>query len=230
MTNITAATISPDNAAPVDVPDIGFSVPELVYLLNSVPGPVADRSAEIFSVGPLLPDDVDIINGGGALLAHGLLAMNGVGEFELQDAALVVSYILCNAESWTVIGGGTDEGGDLGVFVKSPMGALLAQPRALGTWWFVLIDANAPREEIVADMAGSFADASESTGVYVRQLTLHHDRTFSLRQVRNVWGYAEGTSESDTPDTIVEDVDRQAVFTALTQFMDSFPANESIGE
>jgi len=216
---MTNADTSPDT----DIPDIGFSVAELQYLLSVAPGPIADRSAEVFNVGPIPTEGTELIVGAGALLAHGLLEMVSEDDFQLREAALVISYILTNATRWTVIGGATDEGGDLGVFVQAPAGALLAQPRVFGTWWFVLIGADAPADEIVISTATSFADAADATGVYVRPSTLVTDETFSIRRVGSTWGYAAGTSESDTPALLVDDATRESTLAALAEFLGSLP-------
>ena len=213
---------STNDAAP-EASDIGFSAAELQYLLSVTPGPVADHSAEIFGLGDIPTDGAELVTGAGSLLAHGLLEMVSDDDFQLRDTALVVSYILSNAERWTVIGGATPDGGDLGVFVQARAGSLLAQPRVFGTWWFILVAADAPADDIVLSTATSFVDAADTTGVYVRPSTLVTDETFSIRRAGDSWGYAAGQSSSDTPGLLVDDADRDSTLEALAEFLRSLP-------
>src|SRR5690606_13982815 len=100
---------------------------ELEYLLSIAPGPSADRSAELLRVEPIPSVDEAILTGGAALLARGQLELVDGGEFKPVDAALVIAYILTNAIRWTSISGATEDAADLGVFIESPHGGVLAQ-------------------------------------------------------------------------------------------------------
>lgn len=221
MTNPTATE------APNDVPngsaDIGFSVHELQYLLGISPGESADRSAELLNVGPVPIVDETILVGGASLLSSGRLEMLGDGSFRPTDAALIVAFVLTTAHRWTVITGATEDSVDLGVFIESPSGGVLAQPRTLGTWWFVLLDPTAAPGQVLADTVFGLADQSEHTGVTVRTGSQMDDRTFSVRRQGDLWAYGQGRSSSDEPDELLEDVSRDRVMPAVRAFIEEFP-------
>jgi hypothetical protein len=198
--------------------DIGFSVHELQYLLSIAPGDSADRSAELLNVGPVPSVDETILVGGASLLSSARLEISDDGSFRPLGAALIVAFILSSANRWTFITGGTDESVDAGVFVESPSGGLLAQPRTLGTWWFVLLDPAADPAQVLVDTAVGMADTAAHAGVTVRTATTSDDRTFSLRRQDGDWGYGFGPSDSDVPTRLVESTTRETVVDALRSF------------
>jgi len=205
------------------VPDIGFSVAELQYLLSIAPGPQADKSAEWLNVGPVPSVDDTIMNGGAALLTRGQLEFLPGGEFKPVDAALVVAFILTNAVRWTRISGATDDAADLGVFIESPHGGVLAQPRTLGTWWFIILDPAAVPSEIVVSSAMGLAHEGERTGVVVQTATLTADRTFSIRRDGAGYGYAYGDTGNESPDLHSESAAIEKLLADLTTFVTDFP-------
>src|SRR5690606_31596126 len=83
MTDTT--TMSTDSGQE-QVPDVGYSVAELEYLLSIAPGASADRSAELLRVDPIPSVDEAILTGGAALLARGQLELVEGGEFKPVDA------------------------------------------------------------------------------------------------------------------------------------------------
>ena len=225
MTDTNARTPSgiSDTTGQADVPDVGFSVEELQYLLSINPGSAADRSAEILNVAPVPSIDETILVGGAALLARGQLEFVEGGEFTPVDAALVVAYILTNATKWTVVTGAAEESGDLGIFVESPQGGLLAQPRTLGTWWFIILDPAAPPTEIFLGTVMGMATIAPTTAVVAQTVTDDADRTFSLQRNDGAWAYAYGTSESPTPDRIVEEAAEEDLLVEVASFYAYFP-------
>jgi hypothetical protein len=217
MTDTTTAAAP--QATSDEVPDIGFSVHELHYLLSISPGESADRSAELLNVAPVPSVDESILIGGASLLTSGRLEVLDDGSFAPRDAALIVAFILTTADRWTLITGATDTAVDLGVFIESPSGAVLAQPRTLGTWWFVLLDPSAEPGEVLVDTVFGLADAAEHSGVTVRTGTRTDDRTLSVRRLRDDWAYGVGQSDRDTPDELVESVSRPVVEAAVRAFI-----------
>lgn len=221
MTDTSArATI---DSEPERVPDTGFSVEELQYLLSIAPGEIADRSAQVLNVGPVPSVDETILVGGAGLLARGQLEFRDGGEFQPVDAALVIAYILTNATRWTTITGATGDTADLGVFVESPSGGLLAQPRTLGTWWFVILDpASVPAEIVIASVMG-MATQGEKTGVVAQTATLEHDRTFSVRREGATWGFAYGATGAPQPEQLSETATTDELVIELASFVAYFP-------
>jgi len=204
------------------VPDIGYSVAELEYLLSIAPGAAADRSANILNVAPVPSVDETILTGGAALLARGELEFLPGGEFKPVDAALVISYILTNAIRWTVITGATEDASDLGVFIESPHGGVLAQPRTLGTWWFIILDpASEPKEIITRSAFGLMEDGAEAA-VLVQMMTLTEDRTFSFRREDKNYGFAFGATDAEQPEKLVDSVDAEQALTELVAFITDF--------
>lgn len=222
MTDTTTTTSSASGQE--QVPDVGYSVAELEYLLSIAPGASADRSAELLRVDPVPSVDETILTGGAALLARGQLELVDGGEFKPVDAALVIAYILTNATRWTSISGGTEETADLGVFIESPHGGLLAQPRTLGTWWFIILDPESAPADIVVRSAFGLAEGGEKAGVMVQMSTLEANRTFSFRREGDEYGFAFGDTGSDTPDSRVDVAGPEQTLTELVAFVTSFPS------
>lgn len=205
------------------VPDIGFSVHELQYLLSIAPGEIADKSAQVFNVGPVPAVDETILIGGAALLARGQLEFREGGEFQPVDAALIVAYMLTNATRWTTITGATEDAADLGVYVESPSGGVLAQPRTLGTWWFVLLDPDSvPGEIVIASVLG-MAEQGATTGVVAQSVTLEHDRTFNVRRDAGAWGFAYGTTGASEPEFVAETATMDELVVELASFVAHYP-------
>ena len=207
------------------VPDIGYSVAELEYLLSIAPGASADRIAELLGVAPVPSVDETILTGGAALLARGQLEFIDGGEFKPVDAALVIAYILTNAVRWTSISGATEDAADLGVFIESPHGGVLAQPRTLGTWWFIILDPASVPSDIIARSAFGLAEEGEKSAVMVQMATLAEDRTFSFRQEGSDYGYACGATGGEEPEKLVEGVGAEQALTELVSFVTHFPGS-----
>ncbi|MCW4384913.1 hypothetical protein OH146_03895 [Salinibacterium sp. SYSU T00001] len=218
----TNAAAAPGTAQQEQVPDIGYSVAELEYLLSVAPGPKADRSAEVLNVAPVPSVDETILTGGAALLARGQLKFAEGGEFTLLDSALVVAYILTNAVRWTSISGAADDAADLGLFIESPHGGLLAQPRILGTWWFIILDPESVPSDVVARSAFGLAEQAEKSGVIVQMATLEESRAFSFRRDHDVYGYAFGETGSSEPEKLVENVGAAETLSDLVSFVTDF--------
>lgn len=206
------------------VPDVGYSVAELEYLLSIAPGAAADRSAELLRVDPVPSVDETILTGGAALLARGELELLEGGEFKPVDAALVIAYILTNAVRWTSISGGTEDAADLGLFIESPHGGVLAQPRTLGTWWFIILDPESAPADIVARSAFGLTEEGEKSGAMVQMMTLEVSRTFSFRKDGKDYGYAFGDTGSSEPEKLAEDVGVEETLTELIAFINGVPA------
>jgi hypothetical protein len=220
MTDTSTLTGTADEQE--QVPDIGYSVAELEYLLSIAPGAAADRSANILNVAPVPSVDETILTGGAALLARGELEFLPGGEFKPVDAALVVSYILTNAIRWTVITGATEDSSDLGVFIESPHGGVLAQPRTLGTWWFIILDPAAEPKDIIARSAFGLLEDGPEAAVLVQMMTLTEDRTFSFRREGKDYGYAFAATAAEEPEKLVERADAEQALTELVAFVTDF--------
>jgi hypothetical protein len=214
------ATTIPEaaSAAADQKSDIGFSVHELQYLLSIAPGESADRSADVLNVGPVPVVDETILIGGASLLSSGRLEITDDGSFRPNGAALIVAFILSTANRWHFMTGGADQAIDAGVFIESPSGGVLAQPRTLGTWWFVLLDPSADPAQVLVDTVVGLADSGSHSGVTLRTATVSDDRTFSLRKKDGEWAYGFGPSDSDAPTRIIEEATRDSVVAALRAF------------
>lgn len=204
------------------VPDIGFSVEELQYLLSLAPREGAEAIAGLLNVAPVPPIEETILLGGAALLARGQLELGDEGEFRVVDAALVIAYILNNAVRWSRISGATSESADMGIFVESPQGGILAQPRTLGTWWFIILDPSSSAEQIVVESALGLTEPEETTGVVVEMQTPVLARTFSIRRNGDDWAYAYGDTTGEAPESTVEAVTVEHVRQQLAEFVASF--------
>jgi len=198
--------------------DIGFSVHELEYLLSIAPGDSADRSADLLNVAPVPGIDETILNGGASLLSSGRLEVTDDGSYRPVGAALIVAFILSTANRWHFMSGGTAESVDAGAFIESPSGGVIAQPRTLGTWWFVLLDPSADPAQVLVDTVLGLADSGSRAGVTLRTATVSDDRTFSVRHEDDEWAYGFGPSDSDDPTRIVEATTRDSVVAALRAF------------
>lgn len=230
MTDTSTTTSAGDGQE--QVPDVGYSVAELEYLLSISPGASADRSAELLRVDPVPSVDETILTGGAALLARGQLELVEGGEFKPVDAALVIAYILTNATRWTSISGATEDAADFGLFIESPHGGILAQPRTLGTWWFIILDPASAPTDIIAGSAfglsdeGELSDGGEKVGVMVQMSTLTVDRTFSFRRDGTEYGFAFGDTGSEQPEKLVDTADAEQTLTGLVSFVTSFPEDD----
>jgi len=198
--------------------DIGFSVHELQYLLSIAPGEGADRSADLLNVGPVPSVDETILVGGASLLSSGRLEVTEDGSFRPTGAALIVAFILTSSNRWHFITGGADDSIDAGVFVESPSGGVLAQPRTLGTWWFVLLDPAAAPAQVLVDTVIGMAESGERAAVTLRSATTADDNTFSVRRLGDDWAYGFGPSNADAPTQLVEETTRDTVVAALRAF------------
>ena len=226
MTNTSSSTGAAEGPETYEsVPDIGFSVEELQYLLSIRPGAAADMSADVLNVGPVGTVDDTILVGGAALLARGQLEFVPEHGFKPIDAALVLAYVLTNAERWTIISGATEDSADAGIYVEAADGAILAQPRTLGTWWFVILDPAVPSAEILVGTVMGMADAAEEAGVLVQTRTADDDRTFSVRRRGTDWAYAYGPTGSATPEAQVDNAAMSDIVAKLASFIAHFPGN-----
>ena len=221
MTDLTAGSASEANTD--DSCDIGLSVGELQYLLSVSPGPAADQSALVLGVAPVPSVDETITFGAASLLAHGLVEMVDGPEFRAVGPALVVSCLLTTARRWSTIAGATEDAADTGVYIESAEGALLAQPRALGTWWFIVLDPASAPEDVVVAAALELAESDDASGVFVQTTTGSLDRTFSVRRVADSWSYAFGDSGAETPEETREGVGAETAFSELASFIRAFP-------
>jgi len=206
------------------LPDIGFSVEELQYLLSVAPGESGATSGEMLNVGPVPPVDETLLVGGAALLARGQLVLDDDGRFAPVDAALVVAFILTTATRWTSITGATEDTADTGAYIESPSGGLLAQPRTLGTWWFVFLDPAAPPAEILVETVMGLIGEAKTSGALARTITADDDRSFSVRRTGDGWAHAYGATGSEMPDLISMQSTREQVSLDLAAFIARFPA------
>ncbi|HEV7951615.1 MAG TPA: hypothetical protein VGP24_17775, partial [Glaciihabitans sp.] len=116
---------------------------------------------------------------------------------------------------------------DIGIFVESPDGGLLAQPRMLGTWWFIILDPASSPVDIISDATMGLALQWEESGVLSRTFTADSDRTFSLRRRSDVWAFAIGNTEAEAPELMEEQVTQDRVVAELRRFVNEFPGSSS---
>ncbi|MGV8851680.1 MAG: hypothetical protein ACOH1M_03820 [Rhodoglobus sp.] len=205
---------------------IGLSYAEVLYLLAMKPGLSADRTRESLRLDDVEDFEKIALVGASCLMARGLLAYTEDGKsIGAIEQALYIRVVLTNATQWTefqVTDGG--DAGDTGFFIESSQGQLLLQPRAFDTWWFVLLDPDAPPEEILTMTALEWGDSAPEMAVFIRRRSLELDRSFTIHVDKGSWAYAFGVTDDPEPDERHERASRDDVTAALRSF-----AVESIG-
>lgn len=214
-----------------EVVQVGFSYVELLYMTEA-PGErqpamsralmgLADPSESAAELEKL------IAIGGSTLTARNMVSFSDDGlKVLLADDALFVSYVLSNAQRWTKFESINGSAGDVGFLIESALGSVLAQPRAMDTWWFIFLTPDTSSAGLVADSAIALTDQGEESAVFVHVLSLDYDYSFTIHHKDAEWAYAHGTSGNETPDARVEDTDQATVATALQTFIDGLPEIE----
>jgi hypothetical protein len=199
---------------------IGFSYVEVHYLLGVVDTEAGERTRARFGLYDFdNPQQLAAI-GASALLARGLLGASDDNESVVPvDEAMFVSYVLLNAVRWSTFQS-TDgaANGDTGFLIESDLGSVLAQPRALDTWWFVLIDSADAGNDVIVAMVTSLAEEGDKRAIFLRSETADYDRSFTLVRDNLEWSFALGATGTPDPDQRVDATDRAAVLAALHSF------------
>ena len=202
---------------------IGFSYVEVHYLLGVVDTEAGERSRARFGLyGFDNPEQLAAIGASG-LLARGLLGATDDNESVVPvEEAMFVSYVLLNAVRWSTFQSTDGEAkGDTGFLIESDLGSVLAQPRALDTWWFVLIDSAGAGNDIIVEMVTALAEEGEQRAIFLRSETADVDRSFTIFRDNLEWSYAVGTTGSPDPDQRIDATDKTAVLSALRSFAHS---------
>lgn len=203
----------------------GFSQAELLYLLTTNPSPAADFSASVLGIDALDNAELLIELGASSLLAHRSLVFSEDSQAVVpQREALLLAYVLTSAKRWTTFGVVAADSGDSGFLIEADEGRVLAQPRALNTWWFIFLDTEASIDAIFADTATSLTVAGAETAVYAEIATLTDSRGFSLYRSNDEWSYAWGIPGDTEPKVHVDDATAAEVDTALVAFSADFPS------
>lgn len=208
---------------------LGLSYAEVLSLLSLGPGPAADRTREVLMLDTVENAEQIGLIGASGLLARGLLAFTEDGKsLAAINQALYIRVVLTTATRWTNFQA-TDgaEGGDSGFFIESPAGKLLMQPRALDTWWFVLLHPEAPAEDVVADTAMLWGELAPEMAIFLRTQTMDADRAFTIHVAAGIWSFAYGVTGEAEPDARSEAASREDVERALKSFIRDFPATAS---
>ena len=190
----------PDPADPDDLASLGFTVDQLRFLLSLLPGAAADHSARVLQVDPVPPAQEALSAGGAELLARGDLELSEDGSVQPSGEVAAVVYALTRARAWHTVTGATETGVDSAVFVQSDGIGVLAQPRALGTWWFLLIEPSAPADEVVGDLADGYLALSETSAIEVVSSAGGPEVVFTAQRAEGGWGYASGARDAERPE------------------------------
>jgi hypothetical protein len=220
---------SPDDLSPT----IGFSDLELRYLLRYLDPEVRARVARYFRFGArdAAVEEQQDTAAASALLARGFLVIVESPDPERPGQAVVptgegalVLGILAQTVTWTMLqvtDGGTNA--DLAVLGESPVGKFFAQPRALDTWWFVLLDPRASGEEITSGTLVGLAEQWPEAAVFARLQSGDLDLSLTVHRKQAEWSWAFGTTGSPDPTEKVENSDRAAFDGALERFFRDIP-------
>ena len=148
-----------------DVEHTGLSAAELEHLLALRPGHSAAAMAALLQLdgAERAHEHGDsLITGAASLLNRGFARVTETGGIEIVGTAHPISRILTSAERWTVFAVRDDAAGANGFLVESPEGKLIAQPRGIGSWLFMLLHPTAVTAQIVTQTALGLARSSDS--------------------------------------------------------------------
>lgn len=202
----------------------GFAQAELLYLLTTSPGEVADFSAVVLGLDQIENRDILVDAGASSLLARRSLVFSDDQKSVVpQQEALMLAYVLTNATRWTTFGVAAKDSGDSGFLIEAKEGRVLAQPRALGTWWFIFLDVNASIDDIFASTAAGLTVEGEETAVFAEISSLTEVRAFTIHRTPEDWSYAWGIPGEEAPRERVEGTTAVAVDSALKAFSAAFP-------
>jgi hypothetical protein len=223
MTNVQNNAIDP-NAVLDEEDQPGFSQAELLYLLTTGPGETADFTAAVLGLDLVENREILVDAGASALLARRSLVFSDDQQAVVpQQEALMLAYVLTNATRWTSFGVAAEDSGDSGFLIEAEEGRILAQPRALNTWWFIFLDVNAPIDEIFASTATALTVEGAETAVYAQISTPAAVRAFTIHRTPDDWSYAWGVPGEDEPRELVEGTRVEDVTRALEAFSADFP-------
>ena len=223
MTILQNNGIDPDSTlAEEDQP--GYSEAELLYLLTTSPGETADFSARVLGLDLVENRELLVDAGASALLARRSLVFADDSQSVIpHQEALMLAYILTNAKRWTTYGVIAKDSGDSGFLIEADEGRVLVQPRALGTFWFIFLDVNAPIDEIFAATATSLTVEGAETAVLAEISSLTDVRAFTIHRTPNDWSFAWGIPGESEPRERVEGTTFDVVEIALKAFSAEFP-------
>ena len=212
-----------DAPTAIDLDHTGFSIPELEHLLSHRPGPSADALSAVLNIGPVTSPAETVLTGGASLFVRGLLAFTNESTLELQGVSNQIALILTGAERWTVFAARSTDARDAGLLVESPEGTLMAHPRGLGTWAFILIDPDAAIDRLVSQSAMAYADSSEPVAVLVRTATHDVARNFNISRDGDDWRFACGPADAEDPELSREHATADEVAEHLSEFIGAWP-------
>ena len=228
---MTDTATTPATEAEQEAVQVGFSYVELLYMTEA-PGEAQPAMSRAL-MGLADPSESEaeleklIAIGGSTLTARNMVSFTDDGlKVLLADDALFVSYVLSNAQRWTKFESINGAAGDVGFLIESALGSVLAQPRAMDTWWFIFLTPDASSAGLIADSAIALASQGKESAVFVHVLSLDYDYSFTIHHKEPEWAYAHGTSGNEVPDARVENTDQTAVVTALRSFIDGLPEIE----
>jgi hypothetical protein len=205
---------------------LGMSYVELHYLLGVVETANGDRSRQRMGLfGFDDPEQLAAI-GASVLLARGLIGLTEASDSIVPvNEGMFISYVLLNARRWTTIQS-TDGAakGDTGFFFESDLGSLMVQPRALDTWWFLLIDDVSASDNIITETVKGLVGQSEEMAIFLRTETLAADKSFTIHRDGAAWSHASGETGNPQPEELIEDTDQSATESALRTFLAAIEA------
>jgi hypothetical protein len=203
------------------ITEIGFSHVEVHYLLSVVDSDAARQSRVILGLDEL-PDPDSLSNiAASTLLARRLLTFTDDEQSIVPvDEAMYVSYVLVNATRWFTLQS-TDGAAlnDTGFLIESDLGRVLAQPRALDTWWFVLVDGAASSADLVPETAVSLLSQKDEMALFLHMQTADTDRSFTIHRKADGWSFAFGETGNPEPELRDEAAGLDECVAALREFV-----------
>jgi hypothetical protein len=222
MTNAQSHAIDP-NVVLSEEDQPGFSQAELLYLLTVAPGETADFTAAILGLDAVENKEILVDAGASALLARRSLVFSEDQKSVVpHQEALMLAYVLTNATRWTTFGVAAKDSGDSGFLIEAEEGRVLAQPRAINTWWFIFLDVNANIDDIFASTAIALTVNGHETAVYAQISTPSKTQAFTIHRTPEDWSYAWGVPGEDEPQERVEHTTADVVAQALNSFSANF--------
>lgn len=181
----------------IDHDDTVFAASDIERFLAVRPSPAVDAMGRALSVHP------------------------AASTAPLTGLAAQIALILTAAERWTVFSVDVTDARGTGLLVESPDGTLMAHPRELGAWSFILIDPDAAIDRLVSQTAMAYARDSSVT---VRTSTLDIARTFAIVRSGDELRFASGPADDPTAELCREHAAPDEIAEYLSEFIGAWPS------
>jgi len=200
------------NALPdaADFDHLGFTLPELGYLLASRPGRPADAMRTVFGA--------DSIAESTSLVDRGYLEAG-----QLRGEAAAIAAILTRATRWSVADVSAGDIVERGILVESEIGKLIARQRAGRTWWFIVLDPESVVSQVLAQGVRRLAHRGEPLAATVRTASLTVSRTFVVQRSGDAWRFCAAATGAREPEIHVSESTSDEAIEHLSAFVAVWP-------